>query len=162
MSADTPQEWLATARTLAEQAAVAVMQMKDGPLNKQRKADKSIVTAADLKADQILREGLQAAVPEHSIITEESGLHGTSDAEYVWLIDPLDGTKAFAKGIPGFAVMVGLLQQGQPYLGVVVDPIEGRTYEAIRGGGASITEAGERRALHVSDRADYTAMRLVV
>ncbi len=153
---------LQTARSLAEEAAAEVMRLKDQPLNSERKADQSLVTTADLNADKILREGLLEAFPDHGILSEESGILGNPKSEYVWLVDPLDGTKAYAKGIPGFSVMVGLLHQGWPYVGVVVDPITGRTYEASRGGGAYLTEGGSRQSLWVSKRSDYADMPVVV
>ncbi len=158
----TPDHILEIARTLAHEAAAAVMSFHKKDFQKDTKADKSIVTEADLKSDQILREGLKAAFPEFGMVTEETGLVNNPDSEYVWLIDPLDGTKAFAKGIPGFSIMVGLLKQGQPYLGVVVDPLEHRSYEAVQGHGAYLISHGKREHLKVSERADYTEMRLVV
>ncbi len=153
---------LEVACQLAEKAAQEVLKLLHQPLHQERKKDKSLVTEADLRADEILREGLAKAFPDHAVLTEETGLAGAKDAEYVWLIDPIDGTKAFAKGIPGFSVMVGLLKEGRPYLGVVVDPLEGHVYEAVRGQGAFHTLKNAKRRLTVSDRSDWAALRVVV
>ncbi len=155
-------EWLGQAEALAEEASRAVAAFKQSTITTQRKADRSPVTEADLASDRILREGLAKHFPEHAILTEESGLSGNSNSDFVWMIDPLDGTKAFAKGIPGFCVMVGLLHQGKPLLGVVVDPVEGRTYRALLGSGASVTQQGKTKALKVSARKDFSDMPLVV
>jgi myo-inositol-1(or 4)-monophosphatase len=66
-------------------------------LVKQRKADRSLVTNADHTADEIIRAGLKKHFPNHSILTEESGLEGDFNAEFVWVVDPLDGTKAYVE-----------------------------------------------------------------
>jgi 3'(2'), 5'-bisphosphate nucleotidase len=159
--------FLATARTLARRASHEVLSLLHQPIEQRRKEDKSLVTAADLKSDEILREGLAKAFPDHAILTEENGMTGPKDAEYVWLIDPLDGTKAFAKGIPGFSVMVGLgKREGEhkvtPCMGIVIDPLESRLYEAVKGQGAFQEHSGSRSALRVSDRNQVEDLRVVV
>lgn len=154
--------FLETARGLARTAAKEVLSLLHQPIHQERKQDKSLVTAADLRSDEILREGLRKAFPDHAVLTEENGILGPRDAEYVWLIDPLDGTKAFAKGIPGFSVMAGLLKNGAPCLGVVIDPLESRIYEAVRGAGAFQEHAGSRSALKVSSRKQIEDLRVVV
>jgi len=155
-------EWLAQAEFLALEASRAVSALMHGPVVAQRKADHSPVTEADFASDRILREGLARHFPQHAILTEESGLSGDAQSDFVWMIDPLDGTKAYAKGIPGFCVMVGLLQKGRPLLGVVVDPLEGRTYRALRDAGATVTQQGKTEDLKVSSRTDFSEMPLVV
>lgn len=159
------QNCLSTATRLAQEATRVVMELRTGPISKTRKEDRSWVTEADLRSDKIIREGLAQAFPDHSILTEESGLSGKTGSDWIWVVDPLDGTKAYAKGIHGFSVMVGLLKEGQPHLGVVVDPIEGLLYEAIRGHGAWLTslgkEGGKKTRLKVSDRNKPSEMRLV-
>jgi len=153
---------LETARRLALEGATIVQDLRHQPLNKQRKADRSLVTEADLQSDQVIRSGLEEAFPTHVVLSEESGLGDRPDAEFVWLVDPLDGTKAYAKGIAGFSVMIGLLQNQQPVLGVVVDPLENLVYEAVRGQGAFLFNGMQRIALHVSERRDFGDMPLVV
>lgn len=154
--------YVKTARELAQKASREVLSLLHQPIHQERKQDKSLVTAADLRSDEILREGLRKAFPDHAILTEENGIDGPRDAEYVWLIDPLDGTKAFAKGIPGFSVMVGLLKKGVPCLGVVIDPLEARLYEAVKGEGAFQEHAGSRGALKVSSREAFDTLQVVV
>lgn len=154
--------FLKTATDLAQTAAQAVMECLHQPLNQKEKADHSPVTDADLRSDEILREGLSQAFPDHAILTEENGIIGPQDSDFVWMIDPLDGTKAFIKGIPGFCVMVGLLYEGKPYLGVVIDPIEGRLYQAVQGQGAFQIHQGRKTAIHVSARNQLSTMPIVV
>lgn len=132
------------------------------PISQSRKEDRSLVTEADLKSDAIIREGLAKAFPDQAVLTEENGIIGRRDAEFVWLIDPLDGTKAFAKALPGFSVMIGLLKNGRPHLGVVVDPLQSRLYEAVRGEGAFQEHSGSRSALKVSSRKQVEDLRIVV
>ena len=156
-------QYLPTALQLATEAAQAVMEIRQrGNISQNRKEDRSLVTEADLRADQIIRAGLAKAFPEHGILTEEHGLSGRTGSDWVWLVDPLDGTKAYAKGIAGFSVMVGLLYQGQPCLGVVVDPLAGRIYEAVKGEGAFLTAGGKRVRLQVSARKEFSKMPLVL
>ncbi|HSA59220.1 MAG TPA: 3'(2'),5'-bisphosphate nucleotidase CysQ [bacterium] len=154
--------FLKTARDLALKASREVLSLLHQPLQQHRKHDNSLVTEADLRSDAILREGLAKAFPDHAVLTEENGIVGSPGAEYVWMIDPLDGTKAFAKALPGFSVMVGLLKNGVPHLGVVADPLQARLYEAVRGAGAFQAHAGNRSALKVSKRAQPKDMRVVV
>jgi len=153
--------FLEIARSLALQAAARIMELRGSPLVRERKADHSLVTNADHEADRIIRQGLRNAFPDHAILTEESGLDGPLGAEYLWVVDPLDGTTAYAKGIPGFSVMVGLLKEGKPFAGVVVDPLEGHVYEAMRGQGASAGKGEELKPVRVSDRSEWAIMPVV-
>ncbi|HEX5034566.1 MAG TPA: 3'(2'),5'-bisphosphate nucleotidase CysQ [bacterium] len=154
--------WLQIAEGLAVEAAATVMTFFQKTLQTNQKADDSPVTEADLASDRLLRAGLRKNFPGHAVLTEENGLDGDSKSDHIWLIDPLDGTKAFAKGISGFCVMVGLLRRGHPLLGVVVDPLEGRTYRALRGAGAELSQGGKAMELKVSGRSDFSQMPLIV
>ncbi len=162
MSKNSPAFFLSTAKTLALQASEEILKLLKNSLPHNKKADNSIVTEADLRADKIILEGLQKEFPDHAVLTEETGLAGDKNSEFVWVVDPLDGTKAYAKGIAGFSVMIGLLKQGKPYLGVVVDPLEKHIYEAIRGEGAFHTLNGKREKLQVSNRTDFKEMPIVI
>lgn len=153
---------LEQASSLARAAAETIRSFLHKPLNKESKADQSPVTAADLASDRLIREGLSRVFPAHGILTEETSLQKGKDPEWTWVVDPLDGTKAFVQGIPGFCVMIGLLKAGRPYLGVVVDPLEGREYQALRGKGAFHLFSGKKTKLAVSKRADFKEMPLVI
>lgn len=92
----------------------------------------SIVTEADIRSEQYITRGIRRQYPEDRIFGEEQGLD-QGDGEYVWVIDPLDGTTNFAAGLPLFAVSIGLLHKRKPVLGVVYDPIRKECYWASQG-----------------------------
>ena len=95
----------------------------------------SIVTDADLASDRLLRDLLTARYPDHNLLTEENGFERRG-SRFTWVVDPLDGTSNFAAGIPWFGVMVALLEDSEPILGVMHLPVEGAVYSAELGGGA--------------------------
>jgi 3'(2'), 5'-bisphosphate nucleotidase len=154
--------FLETACALAQRASNSILTFHGNDLKSERKADKTLVTEADLAADQIIREGLEQAFPDHGILTEEFGLIAKENSPWLWLIDPLDGTKAFVKNIPGFSVMIGLLYQGQPHLGVVMDPVTQRLYAAVKDQGACLYHDGTKEELKVSKRSAWNQMPLIL
>jgi len=86
------------------------------------KADGTPVTSTDLAAEEVLRKKIGQTYPHHGIIGEEYG-NDKTDAEYVWVIDPIDGTKSFLHGVPLFGTLIGLLHKGVPVLGLIHQPI---------------------------------------
>lgn len=130
--------------TAALDAAAAAAQVI-GPLYRRNlavtiKADKSPVTEADIAAERVIRELLEARFPDYGFQGEESGTRAT-DAEYVWLVDPLDGTKAFVREYPMFSTQIALLHGGRPVLGVSNAPAYGELAWAERGQGAWLNGA---------------------
>lgn len=99
------------------------------------KADRSLVTQADVEIERFLRERIATRYPDHGIMGEEGGV-GQVEREYVWALDPLDGTAAFVAGLPIWGVSIGLLRHGQPLLGVIYMPLVDECYWAIAGEGA--------------------------
>lgn len=93
------------------------------------------LTEADLASNRVLVEGIQKRYPSHGIISEETGEY-QKDAEYVWIIDPLDGTNNFARGIPLFGVMAAVAREGRVGYGAIYDPIHDQLLFAKRGKGA--------------------------
>lgn len=89
----------------------------------ERKADRSWVTKADVEIEQRLREHIAACHPGHGVIGEEQGGEGALDREYIWCLDPIDGTGAFVSGLATWCVSIGVLRRGEPYLGVIYLPI---------------------------------------
>lgn len=146
---------------LVAAAGRRVMELFRLPLVAARKEDNSLVTNADHAANDILREGLRSRFPDHALLSEETGLEGPADAVFRWLVDPLDGTRAYARGEPGFSVMIGLLHGGRPVLGVVYDPLADRLYDAARGRGAFLTEGGRRFPLRVTERWAWPEMPVI-
>jgi histidinol phosphatase-like enzyme (inositol monophosphatase family) len=100
------------------------------------KPDHTPVTIADRTIEQALREHLQRHHPDHGVLGEEQGAERL-DAEYVWVLDPIDGTKAFASGNPLFGTLIGLLHRGEPVLGVLEAPALGERWCGARGLGSS-------------------------
>lgn len=86
------------------------------------KADRTPVTAADRDSELAMRERIRRCYPGHGIVAEEYGREH-EDAEYVWVLDPIDGTKSFVAGVPLFGTLIGLLERGRPILGVIHQPV---------------------------------------
>jgi histidinol-phosphatase len=104
------------------------------PLEVESKADDSPVTVADREAETVLRQRLEAAFPEHGVVGEEFG-RSRPGASYQWYLDPIDGTKSFIRGVPLYAVLVGLEVDGRVEVGVVHFPALGETVAAATGAG---------------------------
>ncbi|QJR82901.1 inositol-1-monophosphatase [Alteromonas pelagimontana] len=102
------------------------------------KGANDFVTQIDKEAEKAIINKIQQSYPDHSFLGEESGETAGSDTEYQWIIDPLDGTTNFVKGIPHFAVSIALLHKGRIEQGVVFDPIRGELFTASRGQGAQL------------------------
>jgi len=109
------------------------------------KADATPVTVADKEAEHAIKRVLAAAFPGHGFWGEETGREGL-DAEYIWLIDPIDGTKSFVRDYPFFSTQLALLHKGRIILGVSNAPIFGELARASLGQGAFLND----QTLHVS------------
>lgn len=129
----------------AFKAGQFALQHFDQDIAVQWKADESPVTVADQGAEQLLRTALLGKFPKDGFLGEESGATpGTSG--YRWIIDPIDGTRSFVRGVPIWATLVGLEYQGEVIAGVTYVPAMKQTYRALRGDGAYRDE----RRIHVS------------
>ena len=96
------------------------------------KPDNSPVTVADRAAEAAMRQLIAARFPEHGIIGEEFG-PAREDAEFVWVLDPIDGTKSFISGVPLFGTLIALARRGRPILGVIDQPISGERWVGASG-----------------------------
>ena len=114
-------------------------------LTVRRKRQNDFVSEVDNAAEDAIISMLRAAYPDHGILAEESGSH-SADAEYMWVIDPLDGTTNFLHGFPQYCVSIGLLHKGVPNQGVVFDPNRNELFTASKGVGAYMND----RRLRVS------------
>ncbi|MBA3598378.1 MAG: inositol monophosphatase [Methylibium sp.] len=113
------------------------------------KSHNDFVTEVDQAAEKIIIETLLAAYPGHGILAEESGrTHGAKDSEYLWIIDPLDGTTNFIHGFPVYAVSIALAVRGQVQQAVVYDPSRNDLFFASKGRGAFLND----KRLRVSKR----------
>jgi len=131
----TLDDLLATALAVSEAARPVPLGYFRKPLEVIAKADASPVTIADRETERVMREVLAARVPEHGIFGEE---HGRERLEhrFVWVLDPIDGTRSFITGMPLFNSLVALLDDGIPVIGVVDTPAIGERYHAVSGRGA--------------------------
>lgn len=102
----------------------------------ERKGTNDFVTEVDRQAEREIIQTLKRAYPHHAVIGEESG--GEANSDYVWVIDPLDGTTNFLHGYPHFAVSIALMHRGTVEVGVVYDPTRDELFTAKRGGGATL------------------------
>ncbi len=112
---------------LAEAAGKIIRPLFGNPaLTVDTKSDDTPVTAADRGAEQCIREMITARYPDHGILGEEFGAE-RADADYCWVIDPIDGTKSFVSGCPLFGTLIALLKNGQPLIGLIHQPILNQT-----------------------------------
>jgi myo-inositol-1(or 4)-monophosphatase len=115
-----------------------------------KKSHADYVSEVDRAAERIIIEALREAYPNHAILAEESGAQGQS--EYVWIIDPLDGTTNFLHGVPQYAVSIGLQHNGVLTQAVIYDPTKNDLFTATRGRGAFLND----KRLRVSKRREMS------
>ncbi len=150
----TPSPELAAALEAAEAAARVIRECYARNLAVRVKADRSPVTEADVRAEQAIRAVLAARFPAHAFYGEETGRSGGGDS--LWLVDPIDGTKAFVREYPMFSTQIALMRAGRLVLGVSSAPLYGELACAERGAGAWLNG----RRLRVSDVATLEAAAL--
>lgn len=130
---------LALARTLAQRGGEAAMRLFRRVGYQHKEADER-VTEADHAVQRLIHDGVRAAFPGDGFIGEEAEdvaiFKERPDAEFCWIVDPIDGTNNFTIGLPFFCVSIGVFRRGEPHIGVVHDPCRGETYHARIGGGA--------------------------
>ena len=120
------------------------------------KADASPVTRADRGAEQLIRQAIATQYPDHAVVGEEYGADGRRSA-FRWIVDPIDGTKSFIRGVPLFGVLVALEIDGQPEVGVCHMPALGETVAAATGLGCT----WNGRSAHVSTVEDLRDATIV-
>ena len=127
MGASYLDEAVALAHRLADASGPILRRYFRRPLGVEQKADLSPVTVADREAEAAIRDILARERPQDGVYGEEHGAVST-DAEYVWVIDPIDGTKAFVTGRPTFGTLIGLAHEGRFVLGVIDQPVLGERW----------------------------------
>ena len=115
-------ELVAFAGRLADASGAVIRQYFRQPVDVEAKADLSPVTIADRAAETAIRELIAETFPAHGIFGEEHGRERI-DADNVWVIDPIDGTKSFISGVPLFGTLIALVRDGRPVLGVIDQPV---------------------------------------
>lgn len=130
------QQQLQNLCSIAKVAGQEIMAVYDNSGAVWQKEDASPLTEADLRADAVIRKGLEAAFPGTFILSEESCSVGAEPDDVFFLVDPLDGTKEFLKRNGEFTVNIALVQQGVPIAGVVYAPVLRELFYAALGLGA--------------------------
>jgi inositol-phosphate phosphatase/L-galactose 1-phosphate phosphatase/histidinol-phosphatase len=131
---------LALAEALADAARAVIRGYFRQNIAVDNKSDRSPVTIADREAEAAMRHLIEARFPAHGILGEE---HGSlrAEAEYLWVLDPIDGTKSFISGIPLFGTLIALLHRGRPVLGVIDQPILGERWLGAAGRATTLNDA---------------------
>ncbi len=130
-------EILSTASNWAIEAGAIQMEyfQKESLIIESKSSQVDLVTEADKKSEEFILGAIKKSYPQHSILSEETGVTDKK-SDYVWVVDPLDGTTNFAQGIPVFAVSIALQYKGKSVVGVVYNPVLKSLFTAVRGGGA--------------------------
>lgn len=139
---------------IACEAGQAILSIYSRPEDYQvlTKSDSSPVTAADVAAHKVIKEGLSQLTPDTPLLSEEASIPNFSNRsawQRYWLVDPLDGTKEFIHGTGEFTVNIALIDREKPVLGVVYAPVTGVTYAAVYGEGAIKISEGQVQAIQV-------------
>ena len=121
--------------------------MTDDIIIEQKGNDSNYVTSADVNVQHYLEEHLPQLLPGSTFLGEEED-EQVVESEYIWVVDPIDGTSNFIRGLGASAISVGLVKDGKPYLGVIYEPYKNEMYYAERGKGAFLNG----KPIHVSDR----------
>jgi len=149
----TLNEDLELATRLADAAdAVTTARFRATDLRVETKPDRTPVTEADLAAEAAMLEILRAERPEDSVLSEEAGESG--DGPRRWILDPIDGTKQFLRGLPSWATLIALQENGEAVVGLVSAPALGRRWWAVKGEGAFADSGDRLQVSGVSDIGD--------
>lgn len=130
---------------IAREAGALVVNYYERRIGFESKGEFDLVTEADRASEKLIVERLRAHFPSHGIVAEEGGGH-ESASEYIWYVDPLDGTTNFTHSFPMFNVTMALARSGEIELGLIFDPVRNELFTAERGGGAYLNH----RRIHVS------------
>jgi myo-inositol-1(or 4)-monophosphatase len=125
-------DFIAAAEAAADAAGAVIRPLFRSRLLVEAKGDASPVTEADREAERTIRALLAARFPTHGLLGEEFGTQN-GDAEWVWVIDPIDGTRAFVTGRPLFGTLIGLMHHGRPVLGLIDQPVTGERWIGAEG-----------------------------
>ncbi len=157
------EQWLSEILEPVKQAVIAageqVLKYQESGNRQWEKGTDDPVSLADLASDRLLREKLLTLCPDCGWQSEETvEEQDRLEREWVWVVDPLDGTREFLEGIPEFAIAVGLIQRGRPRLGVIYNPATGELFAGVSGG--PVTYQGN--PVRVSEQRDPWAATVAV
>lgn len=139
-------QFLDVAVDAAREASAQLGAEFDRPKQISYKGEVDLVTESDRRSEATIVARLRNHFPQHGIVAEEGSGGASERPRYVWHVDPLDGTTNFAHGYPCFAVSIGLLEAGEPVVGVVLNPLTREIFTAVRGEGAYLNQ----KRIHVS------------
>ncbi len=140
----------AAARVISGYYAAHLEARDEAGIDLELKPDHTPVTRADKEAEEIIHGILSSAFPAHDFLGEETGRSGAG-SEFLWLVDPLDGTRSFVRRYPFFSTQIALMHEGKIVVGVSSAPLFNETAWAVRGGGAWLNE----RPLQVSEVSNW-------
>nr|WP_283938284.1 3'(2'),5'-bisphosphate nucleotidase CysQ [Sphingomonas brevis] len=143
----------------ARVAGAEILKLVAAGFEVETKSDQSPVTICDRAAEKLILRALAEAAPGIPVIAEEEVAAGRIPAhdDTYFLVDPLDGTKEFVRGGDDYTVNIGLIEKGQPKLGVVHQPVTGKLWGGLVGEGAFIDEGGSRRSIYCRELGDTRA-----
>ena len=144
------EKFLSVAESLAKRAGELCLEIQQNLGDVHYKSKKDVVTRADIASEKLIVEGIRSVFPTHCIRTEEAGVIEGEDPRYLWIIDPVDGTVNFSRGIPLWGISIALHFEGKPLVAAINLPNLGELYTASKGGGAFMNG----RPIHVSREAD--------
>ncbi len=134
---------------IAKEAAVKAGEIQLRNLNKiknisfkETKGKNNILTEIDTECEEVILSIIKNSFPTHDILAEESGKNYSNNSDYIWLIDPLDGTMNYAHGYPFFSVSIALEFMGNVICGLVYDPVKNEMFSAEKGKGANLNDTG--------------------
>lgn len=128
---------LEIAKNAANMAGELVMSYFNKPIEVIEKSPNNPVTEADFKADELLQKTLLGARPNYGWLSEETKDDGSRfEKSRIWMVDPIDGTRAFIKGLPHFSISIALIENGEAILGIIFNPATNEMFYAIKGNGA--------------------------
>ena len=149
------EEQLQAAIEAGVKAIAGILQIYNSDFDVEIKEDESPVTLADKNADKVIREHLHAKFPAYAFLTEESEDDPSRlNNDFVWIVDPVDGTKDFVARDGGFTTNIALAYKHEAVVGVVVVPLTGEIYYAAKGMGAFYQKDGVVTKIHVNDKLD--------
>lgn len=141
-------EIMAVAVEAARQTGALLMAERDRIASVEEKGDRSLVTNVDCEAERVIRRAIETHFPTHGILGEEGGRR-SGEAEYVWVVDPLDGTHNYIRGVPLYGVSIGITRRGRHVAGVIYMPEVDALYTAEVGAGAFLN--GSRISVSATD-----------
>ena len=132
MNGVCPPDIVAFAHRLADASGKVVRRYFRQPIAIDYKADDSPATRADRETETAIREMIAAEYPEHGVIGEEQPPE-RADADYLWIVDPIDGTRPFLAGVPTFGTLIALTHKGTTVLGIIDQPVSGERWVGVNG-----------------------------